>query len=46
MSLTVTIDLPDEVASRFVALPEEERSQFIAMRLLSRYNGAKGLSRK
>ena len=29
MSLTVTIDLPDEVASRFVALlPEKERSQF------------------
>ncbi len=29
MSLTVTIDLPDELASRFVALlPEEERSQF------------------
>lgn len=28
MSLTLTIQLPDELASRFMTLPEDERTQF------------------
>lgn len=36
----VTLDLPDEVASRLIALPQEERDQFAAAALTEAWSVA------
>ena len=38
--MNVTLDLPDEVANRLIALPQGERNQFAAMALTEAWSAA------